>query len=259
MDYQLLKIEKKEGLATVRIDSPQNLNALSEAILLELRDALAALDEDPEVRVVCLTGSGRSFIAGGDVAEMAQKDSAGMSDYAHLARCGCSGLEDMRKPVIAAINGFCFGGGVEYALACDFRIASTKAKLGLPEVGLGIIPGCGGTQRLPKIVGRAKAMELILTAKTIGADEALACGLVNAVAEPEALEEAVFAFAKPLLKMAPLALAAAKECILKSDDLPIHAGLTLEQQKIAQLFKTEDRREGMQAFLEKRSAKFSGK
>ena len=212
-----VKLEQQGPVAVLTIDRPEALNALNTQVLQDLDDAIAQVEQSQQTQVVILTGAGRSFVAGADIGEM-----KGFSAIA-CKRFGVRGgevflrLENLAVPVIAAVIGFALGGGCELAMACDIRLASEKAKFGQPEVGLGITPGFGGTQRLPRIVGVSKAMELILTAKTIGAQEAKEIGLVSEVCPPEELMDKAMELAKAICANAPIAVAESKRCIRKGD------------------------------------------
>ena len=256
MDYRFLKVSsEREGVVTLTISSPATLNALNSTILAEMDDFLDTLDPS-RVRVLVITGEGKAFVAGADISEMAH-----LSDPEGLAfgRCGSAvfkKIEDLPFPVVAAVNGFALGGGCELAMACDIRIASAKARFGQPEVGLGIIPGFSGTYRLPKLVGQGIAKELIYTGKMIGADEALRIGLVNSVVQPEELAGAVDALVTSILKNAPIAVSYAKACINENYDLDVDESIALENQYFSKCFATDDQKEGMDAFLNKRPAVF---
>ncbi|MBQ7640203.1 MAG: enoyl-CoA hydratase/isomerase family protein [Bacteroidales bacterium] len=255
MDYRFLKVSSgSEGVVRVTISSPATLNALNSAILAEL-DAM--VDSLPATtRALVITGEGKSFVAGADISEMAHLSEAEGLAFGRRGAAVFKKIEDLPFPVIAAVNGFALGGGCELAMACDIRIASAKAKFGQPEVGLGIIPGFSGTYRLPKLVGQGMAKELIYTGKVIAADEALRIGLVGSVVEPEELESAVDALLAAILKNAPIAVRYAKACINGNYDLTADEAIDLENRYFAKCFTTEDQKEGMAAFLEKRKATF---
>jgi enoyl-CoA hydratase len=252
-------VNLRERVAVVTIDRPEALNALNRETLHELRDRLRELAGDASVRVLVVTGAGdRAFVAGADIREMNAMAPEEGRAFGELGQEIGRLLETMPKPTIAAVNGFALGGGCEVALACDIRYASDKAKLGLPEVGLGVIPGWGGTQRLARLVGLGLAKELILTGRLVDAREALERGLVNAVFPPDELFPKALELAESLAAKSPLALAAAKEAVGRS--LPdVEPGLEREVELFAQLFGSEDRREGMTAFLEKREPRFTGR
>lgn len=252
-------IQKENHIATVTINEPDKLNALNTQILNELNSAFDILAADTDVRVIIITGADRSFVAGANIQEM-----AGMN-YEEAKVFGAKGAAVFRKietcpqPVIAAVNGFALGGGSELALACDIRIASEKAKFGQPEVGLGITPGFSGSQRLPRLIGFAKAKELIFTGKVITAADALEIGLVNQVVAPESLMDEVKAMAEAIAKQAPIAVQKSKEAINNGWDLPIEKGIDLEVDLFARCFETEDQKNGMTAFLKKEKVEFKGK
>ena len=256
MDYRFLKVSGgPEGVVRLTISSPATLNALNSAILAELDAFVDSLDP-ATTRALVITGEGKSFVAGADISEMARLSEAEGLAFGRRGAVLFKKIEDLPFPVIAAVNGFALGGGCELAMACDIRIASTKARFGQPEVGLGIIPGFSGTYRLPKLVGQGMAKELIYTGKVIAADEALRIGLVGSVVEPEELEGAVDALLAAILKNAPIAVCYAKACINGNYDLPADESIALENRYFAKCFTTEDQKEGMAAFLEKRKATF---
>ena len=251
---------REGGVAVLTVNRPDALNAFDVDTLTALRDELLEAAEDAEVRVVVLTGAGeKAFAAGADIKYMSGLDVEQAKEWGALGQEVGRLLETMPKPTIAAVNGFALGGGCELALACDFRYASANAKLGQPEVNLGIIPGWGGTQRLPRVVGVGVAKELILTGRVVDAEEALRIGLVNAVHEPGELLAKTMEVAQGLAAKGPLSLAAAKEATnmaLAGD----HArNLEREANDFGELFASEDAREGMTAFAEKRAANFTGR
>ena len=256
MDYQFLKVScGANGVVTMTISSPATLNALNSTILGEIDTFIDSLDPD-KVRVLVITGEGKSFVAGADISEMAHLSEKEGLAFGHRGSQVFKKIEDLPFPVIAAVNGFALGGGCELAMACDIRIASAKARFGQPEVGLGIIPGFSGTYRLPKLVGQGVAKELIYTGKMIGADEALRIGLVNQVVAPEELAGAVDALVAAILKNAPIAVGFAKACINENYDLDVDESIALENRYFAKCFATDDQKEGMDAFLNKRPAAF---
>lgn len=257
--FETLKYEKKDGIAYVTASRPKALNAISTKMLDELQQVFTEISNDSDIRVVIFTGEGKAFIAGADIAEMAAM--TGVEGYEAIKRGSkiISTIESMDKPVIAAINGFALGGGCELAMACDIRIASEKARFGQPEVGLGIIPGFGGTQRLPKLVGKGMGKYLIMTGDHVMADEALRIGLVEKVVSPEELMPTCEAIAKKIISNAPIAIRAAKAVINNGIMLDTAAAVALESESFGAVFGSEDRVEGMKAFLEKREAKFTNK
>ena len=250
-----LDLTRSGHIATVTINRPEALNALNSTVLGELDAAIDVLSRDDEVYVVILTGAGRSFVAGADIAEMRGFTAVEGKRFGVRGGGVFLKLEQMEKPVIAAINGFALGGGCELAMACDIRLASDKARFGQPEVGLGITPGFGGTQRLPRIVGQSRAMELILTGRTVKADEALAIGLVDAVYPADELMEKAVGLAEMICANAQIAVRQAKRCIRMGMQADIATGAAFEAEAFGVCCGTQDKAEGMDAFLEKRSEK----
>jgi len=245
------------GVALVTIDRPDALNALSFGLLRDLASALEALDADPACRVIVLTGAGsRAFAAGADIRELAIQTSASLAaghDFDAWGRIDAIGL-----PLIAAVRGFALGGGCELAMACDMLIAGDDARFGQPEINLGVIPGAGGTQRLTRAIGPARAMEMILTARTIDADEGFAAGLVTKVVPAGATVDAALELAGKIAEMPPLAIRAAKRAVRAAAELPLTHGLAAERLAFFTLFDTADQAEGMSAFIEKRQAAWTG-
>ena len=260
MDYQAILFEKKNGIAYVTLNRPEVLNARNRRMREELIDAVTAIRADPEVRVVILTGAGeRSFSAGRDLKEAAQEKVGVVA--ARQAKMEISDTEmiaRLNKPVIAAINGFALGGGCEMALACDIRVAVEGAKVGLPEVSRGMIPGSGGTQRLSRVVGLGKALELILTGSVIDAEEACRIGLVNKVVPRDGLMAAAEEYAQAIATKAPVAVVLAKEAVREGYEMSLDDGLRLETDLSALLRTTEDIKEGARAFVEKRPPQWRG-
>jgi enoyl-CoA hydratase len=257
MPDSLILKSLEEGILTLTIHRPEALNALNRQVIDALSAAIEAAQDNPAVRVLVLTGAGdKAFVAGADIKEFADFTPAQGEE---LARRGQRDLfnrvEQSRKPVVAAINGFALGGGLELAMAAHVRVASSQARMGLPEVSLGVIPGYGGTQRLAQIVGKGKAMEMVLTAGMIDAEAALACGLVNHVVAPELLLETAQALAAKMAKNAPTALAAALDSMLAGYGTD---GFGVEIARFGQCFATDDFKEGTTAFLEKRKPNFPG-
>ena len=251
-----VKLEKQGHVGIVTIDRQEALNALNSQVLSDLDAVIDQVAADDEIYVMILTGAGRSFVAGADIGEMKGFSSIDGKKFGVHGGGVFLKLENLSKPVIAAVNGFALGGGCELSMACDIRLASEKARFGQPEVGLGITPGFGGTQRLPRIVGVSKAMELILTAKTIKADEAKAIGLVNKVVPAESLLDEAKAMLAVITAKAPMAIRYSKVAINRGMDVDLRAGLELEKDLAAITFGTEDKQEGMDAFLAKRPAEF---
>jgi enoyl-CoA hydratase len=260
MAYENILFEKKESIAYITFNRPKVLNALNRKTVEELRDAILDARDDSFVRVVILTGAGeKSFVAGADIGELAQRTPVDGKDFSLFGQSVFHLLETLGKPSICVINGFALGGGCELALCCTIRLASKTAKLGQPEVKLGIIPGYGGSQRLARLCGKGVAHELCLTGEMITAEEAQRIGLVNHVYEPAELLPAAEALAKKIIANAPLAVQYTMEAIERGVEMPQDEGLFLEATLFGLSCATEDMREGTKAFLEKRKADFKGK
>jgi enoyl-CoA hydratase len=256
---QFVITEISDGIATLTIDRPDKLNALNTAVRQSFIAALARLDEDPGVRVGIVTGSGpKAFVAGADIAEFEGRTAVDQFT-ASRGESIFSAAASFHKPLIAAINGFCLGGGCELALACDVRIAATTARLGQPEVNLGLIPGGGGTQRLARLVGVGHAFKLIYSGETINAEEALRIGLVEEVVAPDELMPRARALAAAIARKSPVTLRLIKEAIQASLETPLAEGLRLETSLFGVAFASDDKREGVRAFLEKRPPSFTGR
>ena len=254
-----IRYEKQDNIGIITINRPEALNALNTAVFNELEPLVGEIERDATLAALIITGEGRSFVAGADIGEQCPMDLEAGRKWARRGSSVFRRIEKLEIPTIAAVNGFALGGGCELALACDIILASEKAKFGQPEVGLGITPGFSGTQRLPRRVGVSKAMELILTAKTIKADEAKAIGLVNEVYAPEALMDAALEMARSFTKNAPIAVKYAKACIDRGMQMDLDDGIALENEMFAMCYATADQKEGMTAFLEKRPAVFQNK
>lgn len=258
--FQNLRVETKDEIAVVTIERPKKLNALDAATLTELEEAFAVLKNAADARGVIVTGSGeKAFVAGADITELAGKNPITGREAALRGQAVFRTIERLGKPVVAAVNGFALGGGLELALACHLRVASENARLGLPEVTLGAIPGYGGTQRLARLIGRGRALELILTGEPVDAAEAHRIGLVNRVVAPAELLETSRELLRKCIRNAPLALANAIVAIDEGLDVGLEKGLLLEANLFGILCGSDDLREGMNAFLEKRKARFEGK
>ena len=253
-----LLVERQGSIVTLTISRPEKLNALNADVLVRLGNALAELEREPDVRVAILTGAGdKAFVAGADIAAMAEMTAAQAKAFSDLGHAVFARLETAHFPVIGAVQGFALGGGCELALACDFLYASEKAKFGQPEVSLGVIPGFGGTQRLARRVGIARARELCFTGELIAADDALRMGLVNVVVPHADLMTKVRAVAEKIASKGPLAIAQCKRVLLRGADVPLTTANELEAQAFASLFGSLDQKEGMAAFIQKRPAKFT--
>jgi len=244
-------------VGTIALHRPKALNALNAALMAETLDALTRFDRDEAVRCIILTGNERAFAAGADIKEMADASAVEM-----LARDNLSAFDAVRKvskPIIAAVSGYALGGGCELAMACDMIVASETARFGQPEINLGVMPGAGGTQRLTRAIGKARAMEMVLTGEPMGAAEALARGLVNRVVPAELYLEEARKLALQIAGQAPVAVRLAKDAVLKAQDLSIEEGLDYERRLFYLLFATEDQKEGMAAFVDKRKPHWTGR
>jgi enoyl-CoA hydratase len=260
MEFNNLLVEKSDGIATVTVNRPKALNALNEETLGELLASFEGLEADPSIRAVILTGAGeKAFVAGADIAAMKDLDAVAARDFALLGHKVMHAIEHLSKPVIAAVNGFALGGGCELALACDIRLAGDNARFGQPEVNLGVIPGFGGTQRLPRLIGKGRAKELLFTGDMIDAGEALRLGLVNRVVPPGELLGAARDLATKITGKGAFAVALCKEAVNNGLEMDIDKACRFEADHFALCFATADQKEGMGAFLEKRPANFSGR
>ncbi len=256
MDFKLIKAWTEDAIGLVQLYRPEVLNALNQEMFEELLTALEAFDADGAIRCMILTGSGRAFSAGADIKQMAAMTA--VDQMASPAPARWERMRRLKKPVVAAVNGFALGGGCELMMCCDVIVAGETARLGQPEINIGIIPGAGGTQRLTRAVGKFKAMELILTGRQMTAVEAEALGIVNRVVAPELVLDEARRIAREIAAKSPIAVRTAKECVLKALETTLSVGLDFERKMFALLFATEDKVEGMQAFLEKRDPKFKG-
>jgi enoyl-CoA hydratase len=260
MEYENLLFETSDRITTITINRPKSLNTLTYRTLEELREAFGRAQADPETKVILLTGAGnRAFIAGMDIHELSLCEPISGKEVAQRGQALYSFLERLGKPTIAVVNGFALGGGMEILLACTMRVASPNAKFGLPEVGLGILPGYGGSQRLPRLVGKGRAMEIVLSAEVIDAEEAYRIGLLNKIFPQETLQRDARSFAQRFAKNGGVALRLAMEAIHQGLDLPLERGLELEASLAGLTWSTEDSREGMRAFIEKRKPVFKDK
>ena len=258
--YKNIKVEKKDKIAVVYVDRPKALNALNSEVLDELYNAFDELEKDSEVRVIILTGSGeKAFVAGADIAEMSKMNAVEAYQFAEKGHKLMNKIDNLEKPVIAAVNGYALGGGLEIALACDFIYASENAKLGFPEVTLGIHPGFGGTQRITKFVGKGIAKELVFTGKMVSAEEAKEMGFVNKVVPQDKLMDEVMKVAQTIANNGPIAVKLAKRLVNASYSSPPDKVSQLEVMSFGICFETEDQKKGMEAFLKKEKYQFQGK
>ncbi len=259
MSYANLLIEDQDAVRTITVNRPDKLNALNHATIGELQRAFDAARSDASVRVLVLTGAGpKAFVAGADISEFASATPVQARDFSEAGQRMMRGVETLGKPVIARVNGFALGGGMELAMCCHLRIAADNAKLGAPEINLGILPGFGGTQRLTRLTGRAAALELCLLGAPITAERAFQLGIVNRVVPAAELDAEVARVAAQLARSAPHALRAILDAVILGADMPIDQGLSYETHLFAVTASTEDMREGTRAFLEKRAAVFRG-
>lgn len=251
-------LTRTEGhVAVLTLNRPDKLNALSADLMDQLIAAMEGYDRDPKIHVTVLTGSEKAFAAGADIADMAEASFLDMYERNNLARW--MRIKAVRKPILAAVSGFCLGGGCELAMHCDIIVASESAKFGQPEINLGVMPGAGGTQRLTRAIGKFKAMEMILSGRFMSAAEAFAAGLVSRVVSTEQFLTETLKLAHEIAGKGPVALRLAKEAVNKAEEMPLTEGLEYERKLFYSLFATKDQKEGMKAFLEKRPAKFEGK
>jgi enoyl-CoA hydratase len=251
-------IERRDSFAVVRLNRPEKLNALSDELLSALSESFSQLAKEDKLRAVILTGNGSAFSSGTDLAELADADEPAAKAAANRGKSVCDQIDKFSVPVIAAVNGIAAGGGFELVLACHLRIASPEAQFSVPEIKLGVIPAHGGTQRLANEIGRACALEMMVTGRTLSADEALRFGLINEIAERDLLITRAENLATEIAQLAPLAIRACLQAVTKSLELPLKEGLEVETELFAKLFVSRDMREGTRAFLEKRKAVFNG-
>lgn len=259
MDFKHIEIKKDDGVIVITINREKALNALNHELIAELQEFFRNHWMDEELRCVIITGAGKAFVAGADIKELAACNVVSATKTSMLGHHLMRTIENFPRPVIAAINGFALGGGCELALACDIRLASDKAKLGQPEINLGIIPGYGGTQRLTRLVGRGKAKLLVLTGDMINAEEAFRIGLVDEVFPADELVDKAIEIGKKIASKAPIAAKAAKECINRGFDMKLSAGCDFEKNMFGLMYGTEDTYEGLNAFIEKRAPEFKNK
>lgn len=256
-EYILIHQQAQLHIAHVQLNRPKELNALNLQLMQELRDALKMLDEDENTRVIVLSGNEKAFAAGADIRQMAGQTAIDMFNTDQFSTWDA--IKKTKKPIIAAVSGFALGGGCELAMLCDMIVASETARFGQPEIKIGVMPGAGGTQRLTRAVGKALAMEMVLTGRFITAEEAQQAGLINRVVPQELYLEEAFRLAATVAEMSPLAVKMAKEAVLRAFDSTLEEGLHFERKNFYLLFASEDQKEGMQAFIEKRTPVFTGK
>lgn len=256
-EYILTDAQVAPHVALIRLNRPKELNALNLQLMGEIRDALKAFDEDPSVRAIVITGNERAFAAGADIKQMAGKSAIDMLQIDQFSTWDA--IRKTRKPIIAAVSGFALGGGCELCMLCDMILASETAQFGQPEINIGVMPGAGGTQRLTRAVGKALAMEMVLSGRFITAEEARAAGLINKVVPVELYLDEAVKLASRVAEKSPIAVQLAKESVLKAFDMPLQEALYFERKNFYMLFATEDQKEGMEAFIEKRKAEFKGR
>jgi len=259
MAYKNIIIEKKQGIGYIKINRPKVLNALNNETIEEITNAISSLEQDKKIKVVILTGEGKAFIAGADISAMADMTPLEAKEFAERGHNMLNFIEKSRLPFIAAVNGFALGGGCETLMACDIVIAAKSAKLGQPEINLGISPGFGGTQRLSRLVGRMKAKELLLTGRNINADEALYIGLINMVEEDDKLMETAEKIAGEIASKSSVQNSFIKALVNKGADIDLASANSMEISYFSNSFSTHDQKEGMKAFLEKRKPDFKDK
>lgn len=255
--YIIIHREVAPYVAHIQLNRPKELNALNLELMTELRDALKALDADDTVRVIIISGNEKAFAAGADIKQMAGKTAMDMYNIDQFSTWDT--IKKTKKPLIAAVSGFALGGGCELVMLCDMIVASETARFGQPEIKIGVMPGAGGTQRLTRAVGKALAMEMVLTGRFISAEEAMRAGLINRVVPVELFLKEAIQLASEVAELSPLAVKMAKESVLKAFDSSLEEGLHFERKNFYLLFASEDQKEGMQAFVEKRAPVFKGK
>ncbi len=259
MSYEAIIVERKGGIGYLTLNRPKVFNAISARMIYEMKKAVEEFHQDLSVGVLIVTGSGRAFQSGADIQELSRMSPLEILRWNQGVVENLDALEKMRQPVIAAINGYALGGGLELALACTLRVAAESAKLGVPEVKIGILPGAGGTQRLPRLIGKGLAAEIILTGEPIDAREAFRIGLVNRVIPDDQLMATAEAIARKILENAPIAVALAKDAIEVGKNLPLDGAIQYAQKNCITCFATEDMKEGTAAFLQKRKPQFKGR
>ncbi len=256
-EFIIVNPQVEKHVALIQLNRPKELNALNLQLMGELRDALKELDNNDDVRAIILTGNEKAFAAGADIKQMADKTAVDMMNIDQFSTW--DQIKKTKKPIIAAVSGFALGGGCELMMHCDMIVASESARIGQPEIKIGVMPGAGGTQRLTRVVGKAFAMEIVLTGKFITAEEALRAGLINKVVPNEMYLKEAFSLAKQIVDKSPVAIKLAKEAVLAAFNTSLDEGLIFERKNFYLCFASEDQKEGMKAFIEKRAAEFTGK
>jgi len=256
-EFIISEPEYQPNIALIRLNRPKELNALNLQLMSELRNALKELDDTKNVRVIIITGNEKAFAAGADIKQMSDKTAIDMLQIDQFSTW--DGIRKIKKPIIAAVSGFALGGGCELAMLCDMIVASETAKFGQPEIKIGVMPGAGGTQRLTRAIGKARAMEMVLTGKFISAEEALQAGLINKIVPVELYLNEAVKLAKEIAELSPIAVQLAKESVNKAFDSFLQEGLHFERKNFYMLFASEDQKEGMNAFIEKRKPEFKGR
>ena len=257
MEYIIVNEQQERFVALVQLNRPKELNALNTKLMQELRDALQTLDKNDQVRAIVLTGNDQAFAAGADIKQMADRSAVDMLMIDQFSTW--DQIKKTKKPLIAAVSGFCLGGGCELAMTCDMIIASESARFGQPEIKIGVMPGAGGTQRLTRAVGKAKAMEMVLTGRFVSAQEALTLGLINKVTPVEMYLREAVTLASEIAQMSPVAAQLAKESVNRAFETHLDEGLQSERKNFYLCFSTEDQKEGMKAFIEKRKPEYKGR
>lgn len=257
--YKTIIVEKEDGVGILTMNRPDVFNAISQELIDEVKDALIEINQDEEIKVLIITGAGKGFQAGADIKELSQMTPMAILRWNEGLVRNIAAIEKLRQPVIAAINGLALGGGLELALGCQIRIAVAGAKLGLPEVKLGIIPGTGGTQRLPRIIGKGRAYEMLLTGDPIDAEEGFRIGLINQVVPKGEVLNAAVEMARKIANNGPIAVELCKDAVEMGMDMPLENAVQYSQKNCVLCFSTEDMKEGTMAFIEKRKAEFKGK
>lgn len=259
MEYQFIIVENqvREGVALIRLNRPNELNALNQGLMDDLVNAMKLLDADESVRCIVLTGNDKAFAAGADIKEMAGRSAIDMEKVDQFSKW--EQIRKVKKPTIAAVSGFALGGGCELTMLCDMIVASETAKFGQPEIKIGVIPGAGGTQRLTRAIGKARAMEIVLTGRFVSAQEAFDAGLITKITQPELYLDEALKLAADIASMPPMAVRLGREAVLKASDMHLDDGLLFERKNFYLLFATEDQKEGMNAFVEKRKPIWKGR